>query len=161
MIFDRKLKSRDAAKRVLGIGHKVIDQALQQALLFQTSVTTIPEDVLKHPLITFEIRDRVTTEEGAIKKVAAAVEIPSEKEGPHNTLKDWELLTLLNHISDGRNVRRIQTALRPDNVSQIKEIIEKAQKIIEKSYDDFDLPFKYPVSELMAVLWPVPKDRMQ
>jgi len=161
MIFDRKLKTKDAAKRVLGVGHRVIDQGVSQALLFQTSVTTLSEDVLKHPVITFEIRDRVTTEEVAVKKVVAAVEITSEKEGSHRTIKDWELLMLLNDVSDGRNVRRAQTSLPPDNASQIKDIIDQAQKIIEKLYENFDLPFKYPVSELMAVLWPVPKDRMQ
>jgi superfamily II DNA or RNA helicase len=156
MIFDRKLKSRDAAKRILGIGHRMIDQPLQQALLFQSSVTTISEDVLKYPLITFEIRDRITTESGSVKKVIAAVEINLEKNGLHKTLKDWELLVRLNDISNGRNVRRSQTALPPNRDIDIKEIISQAQEVIEDSYNDFDLSFKYPVSDLLAVFWPIP-----
>jgi superfamily II DNA or RNA helicase len=158
MVFDRKLKSRDAAKRVLGVGHKIIDQALNQALITQATLTTLPEDILEHPIIIFEIRDRVTTAEGAIKKVVAAVEIISLKEFSYKILKDWDLLIRLNDISDKRNVRKAQTALPPSNVKEIKKIIDQVNSIIDKSFNEFDHPFKYPVSYLMAILWPITKN---
>lgn len=158
MIFDRNVKGGEAAKRVLGVGHKVIDQSLQQAMSLKVSITTLSETVLKHPIIVFGIKDQVTTEEGAIKKMVTAVELGSQKDGNDRLLKDWELLMKLNKISEGPNIRRAKSAYSPAGISAVRAAVARADAIVNQSLGELDIPFKYPVSDLITIIWPVGKN---
>ncbi|MGA2078873.1 MAG: hypothetical protein ABSH52_35765 [Terriglobia bacterium] len=62
MVFQRDIPGRDAARRVLGVGHKLIDQALRQAGQCSATVATLPVETLSHPLVVYRIRDKVTGE---------------------------------------------------------------------------------------------------
>jgi len=77
MIFDRNLRGPDVAKRVMGVGHKVVDQALKQALDSTASVATIPAGKLKKPLLIFKVFDSVTGEKTSIKNKIVGI-IPED-----------------------------------------------------------------------------------
>jgi hypothetical protein len=67
MTFDRDDRSRDAAQHILGVGHKVIDLALAQALDREEAVATLPRAILERPLLLF----RVTGQGGAVRSTVA------------------------------------------------------------------------------------------
>jgi len=154
MIFERKVKSKDAAKRILGVGHKVIDQALRQAQSYRSCVTTLPKEVLKKPIITFEIIDRVTTEGGTVQKGVVGVEIGSLNGDSDRLLRDWELILKLNELSEKPRVRKLDAGLPLAEKKIIKDHIENAHKLVEDSIEHLNLPFKFPVVDLSSVIWP-------
>ena len=72
--IDRSNRSKEAAKRILGVGYKVIDQALKQAKDAEACVTTLPIKILKEPIIVFQIEDRITTEGRTFRKIVAGAD---------------------------------------------------------------------------------------
>ena len=56
LIFDRNCRDRDAAQRVLGVGHKLIDLAVQQARNSSANLTLVFPEVLKGAFV--RISDR-------------------------------------------------------------------------------------------------------
>jgi ERCC4-related helicase len=154
MIFDRKDRSRDAEQRILGVGHKVIDQALRQARSFQVSVTTVPPDSLKRPVIAFEVIDRVTTGGGALKKVIVGVKVSKRGDEKDALLRDWELLSALNALAEIPGLKRSETAMSPPDLTEVKDAIDHCHNLVRESLGYLGLPFKFPNIELSAVIWP-------
>lgn len=149
MFFDRNLRGRDATKRVLGVGHKTIDQALKQALDGTASVATIPTARLKQPLLVFRIFDSVTSERTSISnKIVGMAHSPDGL----RMLQDWELLLELNAITLGRDIRA-DSSMPPANVKAIHDIITSGIDIVSVKTLDMDVPFKRPVVELFSVIW--------
>jgi len=159
MVFDRSLRSKDAARRILGVGHKVIEQALNQAQSYDACVSALPKDILKSPIIAFEIVDRITTEGRTVRKALAGIEIESLNGKSNKLLKDWELIMKLNAISEKRGVKKAESELPPEDLSSIKSILENAHQFVKDSLDELNLPFKYPDVEPFAILWPAVTDR--
>ena len=95
MVFRREVRGRDAARRVLGVGHKVMNAALRQALDNTATVATLPADTLSQPLVVYRVRDRLTGEQRSVRTVILAVEISAEVTGADVVLKDWSFLKSL------------------------------------------------------------------
>jgi hypothetical protein len=72
--FDRHDRGRDAAQRVLGVGHPAFDQALRQATALTARVTTLPRATLGRPLAVFRVIDRITGENGQISALVVGVD---------------------------------------------------------------------------------------
>lgn len=155
MIFDRQSRSKDAAQKVLGVGHKIVSQALKQAKSFSASLASIPENVLEHPIMLFRVYDQITGREGSVSTILAGVETLSMKNGNYNFLKDWEVLEKLNRIADSRDTRKLKTLLsNPDEIEAISSSINHAITFMDKNLNGLLHPFKLPKAELFAVLWP-------
>jgi hypothetical protein len=75
LIFNRQERAKDAISRIVGVGHRVIDKALQQAKASSACVATLPTDVLAYPLFIFRLNDRVTGTGGTVRAVIAGVEL--------------------------------------------------------------------------------------
>jgi len=88
--IDRSNRSKEAAKRILGVGYKVIDQALKQAKDAEACVTTLPINILKEPIIVFQIEDRITTEGRTVRKIVAGVRMDSGRKEPTGLLRAWK-----------------------------------------------------------------------
>src|ERR1041384_7318197 len=144
MVFNRRIRSKGAVKRVLGIGHKLIDQALRQAKTHTASVATLSTKTLKHPVVIFQIADRVTGEEGTVRQAIAGMEIGFEGSG--NFLKDWELLEKLNVITSGCPVKA-KSSIGPNDLEAVR-----------LKLPELALPFKLPDIEPVAILWPMVPD---
>lgn len=153
MISERYGSGKNTEKRILGVGHKLINKALQQALDSTSSVTIIPKAILKRPVIIFYITDRVTGEGGTVKFVIAGVEVKMTTPFFLKVLRDWEILHELNEIlvEVGTFPRETQ---RVDEVEKILSIVEEAYIYMENNLKGLDLPFKLPAIELLAFLWP-------
>lgn len=159
LIFSRDDRSKDAAQRVLGVGHKAIDQAILQAKTSEANVATLPDGVLKSPLLVFRISDRLTTEGGTVRSVIVGVDWRSPTD--HDILRDWEVLRRLNEILGGRGIRRPKSSRKPDDLDQIPIVLEQTQQLIDQRKSDFDLPFVVPQAEVLAILWPLPAGKSE
>jgi len=122
-------------------------------------VSALPKDILKSPIIAFEIVDRITTEGRTVRKALAGIEIESLNGKSNKLLKDWELIMKLNAISEKRGVKKAESELPPEDLSSIKSILENAHQFVKDSLDELNLPFKYPDVEPFAILWPAVTDR--
>lgn len=151
MVFNRNLRGQDAAKRVLGVGHKVIDQALKQALDGTSSVATIPAARLKQPLLLFRVFDSVTSERTSISnKIVGMAHSPDGL----RMLQDWELLLELNGITLSRDVKA-DSSVPLANVEAIREIVASGMDLVSAKTVDLDVPFKHPAVELFSLIWPI------
>ena len=154
MIFDRNDRSEDAGERILGVGHKVIDQAIRQFKGLEASVAILSNDVLSNPLLVFQVVDRVTTEGGTVQKIMAGVVSDQTTGEPQTLLKDWKMLSKLNQISEARGVRRSEGARSPEDLGVIEAAVSNGFGFVERQLGTLGVRFNVPDVEIMAVFWP-------
>ncbi|MDM8515658.1 SNF2-related protein [Desulfobacterales bacterium HSG16] len=151
MTFDRSDRSQDARNRLLGVGHKIVDKALEQTKTIDSAFATIPENILSKAIIIFRVIDRVT--EGAFKPdVIVAVKIQSEDN--FEMMRDWELLKYLNKLPVRKDVMRDKSR-KPEDV---QEEINRANSFLSKNLKKLDLDFRVPDIEVLSILWPGKSD---
>lgn len=146
---------KEAIVRILGVGHRVVDKALQQAKTSSACVATLPVDTLPQDLFIFRLNDRVTGTGGTVRAVIAEVELDPYNPQSGLLLPDWQLLERLNSITEGRGGRRTKASPGPENSGQVPEVAKRARALLEARLGQLDLPFKIPSIELWAILWPV------
>ena len=149
--FDRLKAGKRDMNVVLGVGHKALDAALEQALNLFGSVSVLPKKLLQFPILIFKIEDRITGQMGQMQRVVVGVEHRGDQA---IFMRDWELLESLNKICD-----KSATILKlPDetetNYDNYHDIISNAQKSIERELPQLQLPFQLPNIELVGVLLP-------
>lgn len=154
MIFDRNDRSEDAGERILGVGHKVIDQAIRQFKGLEARVAILPDDVLPKPLLVFQVVDRVTTEGGTVRKIMAGVVSDQAIGESQALLKDWEMLSQLNQISKARGVRRSEETRPPEDLGVVETAVSNGLGFVERQLDVLGVRFSVPDVEIMAVFWP-------
>ena len=155
MVFQRETRGRNTARRILGVGHKVMGEALRQARETSATVATQPVEVLKRPLVVYRIRDRLTGEQRTVRSVTLAVEVDEGTPGSDTVLKDWELLGKLNGLVGGRGFRS-KDSVPPPDCARVKEALERGVSLVRIKATELGLPFRFPDVEPVAVLWPVP-----
>lgn len=155
LVFRRQLRGREEARHVLGVGHKVMNEALRQARDSNATVATLPADALSRPLVVLRIRDKVTGEQRAVRSVSIAVEIADGPNGTDLFLKDWELLERLNGLVGARGFRAPES-IPPVDLSAVEVALERGMSVARESVLGLGLPFRFPEVEPVAVLWPVP-----
>jgi hypothetical protein len=154
MVFQREVRGRDAAQRVLGVGHKLINQALRQARECRSTVATLPVETLCRPLVVYRIRDKVTGEQQPIRSVTLGVEIDQEEKHTDTILKDWLLLEKLNGLVGARGIRATVSA-PPEDAERAQKALDSGMSLLRRSLLDLKLPFRFPEVEPLVVLWPV------
>ncbi len=154
LIFDRSDRSNNAAQRILGVGHKVIDGAIQQAKTCEASVTVLAGSIIRRPIMTFRVVDQVTTESGVVRTVTVGVEWSPEKGIEPILLRDEDLLVKCNELTRGAVTRLIQEPDRPADAENVEVFISQAQQFLENRLNELDLPFKVPSVSPLAVIWP-------
>ena len=148
VVFDRNVTGKEAAQRVLGVGHKAVDEAIRQARATEDHLSVFSAVGFEMPLFIFRIRDRVTGLETTIRTVIVGVETIRETGAVATVLKDWELLLRLNKLVKPRN-----SDYRP-NLEQVAGYLANATTAVRQGLATLDLPFRIPEVELYAVLWP-------
>jgi hypothetical protein len=154
MVFRREVRGRDAARRVLGVGHKVMNAALRQALDNTATVATLPADTLSQPLVVYRVRDRLTGEQRSVRTVILAVEISAEVTGADVVLKDWELLEKLNGLSAARGFRGTDS-VSPTETESVLQAIDRSISLVRRKASEMGLPFRFMEVDPIAILWPV------
>ena len=90
LVFDRSVSGQNAAARVLGVGHALVDAAIAEALAIEAPIARVQG--LSTPLLVVGIEDQVT---GKQRPVARLLFGASIEDGEVRVLRDWELLRRL------------------------------------------------------------------
>lgn len=147
MVFDR---AGEDPQRILGIGQRLVDQAVAQARALTASVAAVPTNVLPFSLYVFRVTDRVTSQGGVVRAVTAAVEVRPDG---LSLLRDWELINRLNRILTDRDPRRFRVRSGIDPI-EVHGEVEAARKWLVAGLPALDLPFQVPEVGLCCLLLP-------
>jgi superfamily II DNA or RNA helicase len=147
MVFERAGKD---PQRVLGVGHRLVDQALAQACGSVASVAAVPDTVLEFPLYVYTVTDRVTSTGGQVRSVTTAVEVRPDG---YVLLRDSELILRLNQILAARDPRRFKgrSPVDPDGV---RRDVEAAGRWLADRLSELDVPFRVPTVGCCCLLLP-------
>ena len=152
LVFDRSIRGKDAVQRVVGIGHKVVEQALRQALDESACVASVGDAILDRPLIIARIIDRVTGKDSPVRAVVVAVE-RCDDTGEWRVLRDWQAVRMLNELLGNLGVlRRLWTP--PKDRMGVQVSLVAASQVIEREVPKLNTGFRVPCVEALAVLWP-------
>ena len=94
LVFDRSLRGKNVASRVLGVGHVLFDLALEEARTRSASLACVGG--LQQPLLIVTVEDEVTGTGALVHRLVFGVRENGEK---LEVLRDWELLQILNNLS--------------------------------------------------------------
>jgi hypothetical protein len=151
MTFDRNYRGRDGAVKILGVGNKVVNQAVRQARESFSCLLTAKG--IKRSLYIFRIIDRVTDTGGSVRSVIAAM--TKGKNGEDLLIKDWELLQEMNSIISLSGMKKADRSMPPVHIDLVDTEIKRTFQLINSRFDELSLPFKIPSCELMAVILPL------
>ncbi len=148
VVFDRSVSGKDAAQRVLGVGHKAVDEAIAQARSSEKHIAAVSESALENPMLVYRIYDRVTGAGTAIRVVTVGVVLCKNTGKLGAFYKDWELLVCLNSLGS------LKVAKSPPDGGRVMDLLERGMEEVRDRIESLDLPFKVPEIEPFAVLWP-------
>jgi hypothetical protein len=152
LIFDRSARGRDAVQRVVGVGHKIVEQALRQALDEPTSVAGVSESLLQQPVVIARIIDRITGRDSPVRSVVMAAE-QCDDTGKWQVLRDWETVRRLNELAGNVAALR-RSCAPPKNRMEVQSSVDAAVQLIEREVPKLKTGFRVPAIEALAVLWP-------
>lgn len=144
MHFERSRRDKSAMPTLLGVGHRLFAQALQQAIDLPVGVTCLIN--LEYPLFVFRIADRVTSKQMNVRQAIAAITGCSNQ---FALLKDWQLLQQLNQLSSNTN-----SDLVNESGDFIYQQLEQAEIFLRANLHILDLPFQIPTLQSIAIFYP-------
>lgn len=121
LVFDRTLRGENAASRILGVGHQLMNLAVQEAR--ELPVRLAPLYGLDAPLLVASIEDEVTGTGGTVRRLIFGVRQFGETV---NVLQDWELLTFLNDLTS----RRALTSFGASNSGLARAAKEASDRLL-------------------------------
>lgn len=148
VVFDRTARGRDAAERVIGVGHKLFDKALRIAAELPVSKAWSRD--LQQPLVVFQVYDQVTDQSGRMRQAVIAVErTDGSGKDVWMVLRDWELLNRLNGL-------RLRDKPQNEPVSEadaLRDLLDAAHDWITARLDSYGFPFRIPACKAIALIW--------
>jgi hypothetical protein len=153
MCFNRNYRGKEATQKILGVGHMVVDKAIEQAREFPASLMT--SDKIEQPHFVFRVVDQVTDTGGTVRAGIAAVIASYNEPNKLTLLKDWNLLGTLNHLIKQGGVKKATFSSPPKDVAYVEKVAAVATTYLTNNIEQLKLSFRDPKSELMAILWPV------
>jgi hypothetical protein len=147
MVFDRAGKD---SQKILGVGHRLVDQAINQARALTSSVAAVPAAVISLPIYLFRITDRVTSQGGVVRGVTVAVE-----RGPDGfvLVRDWETIGRLNQVLSERDPRRFRVQASVDPTA-VRADVDAARTWLATRLQELDLPFRVPDVSICCLFLP-------
>lgn len=152
MTFDRG-GGREPLARVLGVGHKLVDRALRDALELEGRVATVPRSVLPRALALYQLRDRITGEDKPSRPIVVAVAFEPHQGADQELLRDWEVFQHLNEIVTKAGTAA-STSPAPD-LALVRASLVEAERMIGSRLSELVEGMRVPEKELLAVLWPI------
>lgn len=145
MAFNRELQGVDAGSRILGVGHKLIDRALEQAESFTGAAVVLPG--LRHPVLVYEVTEELTDVDRLTRRVVFALEMDRTP----RLLKDWEVVEWINK----QRVIYSEEVIRPaDDADTLEHVLATSLTLAQQSLQELDLDFVLPRTQLIAAVWP-------
>ena len=148
LIFHRHPRDSEEAKRIVGVGHQVFDQALYQAAEIEGGLTIHRESA--RPLAVFQVMDAVTSRPGHLRQVVVGV--AEDESGGLMLLRDGQVLDRLNQRKPGQVER--DGADRPPSSGSMLAWLERAREHAAHEVGSLRLPFPRPRLNDLALFWP-------
>ena len=148
LIFRRQSHDTEEAKRIVGVGHQVFDQALSHAVAAEGGLAGDRETT--HPLAVFQVQDAVTSSPGHLRQVVVGVTDRDTSE--LLLLRDEQLLDRLNQYKPIRwdGDRRDQSI----SSEVMLTWLNKARDHASQGVRGLRLPFQKILVTDLALFWP-------
>ena len=147
LVFDRGLRGKNAASRVLGVGHLLFDIALGEARNLPANLTLVPG--LETPLLIVKVEDEVTGTGMLVDNLIFGI---TERDNGIQVLRDWELLIRLNALSVKSAV---ETIVR---ISEMSETLTRLKSAFDLGLSRYAPSMNRPLSWPEIFLVPAPGD---
>lgn len=98
--LSRKVDRAVPVSKVMGVGHAVLDMAIQEAEAIDATVAVL--EGIASPILVASIVDQVTATGASVRRIVVGAECGGE--GPR-IMRDWELVLLLNGCSVREELR--------------------------------------------------------
>jgi len=150
LVFSREVKGREASLRIVGVGHRAFDQAIEQARQQSAMLTAIKG--IDAPVAVFRVFDRITGKSGNVKQLVYAI-LSGGDEKELIVPKDWQVLDLANRLIVEKLPQEDGQVSPPP--SEVAFFMDKAYEKLAKSLRE-GMPhlFEYPSVEPLTILWP-------
>ena len=148
LIFHRQPRNAEEAKRIVGVGHQVFDQALSQAVEFEGVLAVFR--YAARPLAVFQVQDAVTIGTGHLRQVVMGVK--EDDSGALVLLRDEQVLDRLNRHKPGRVVG--DGADLSVSSDSILAWLERARNHAVSEVGELRLPFRKALVSDLALFWP-------
>ena len=148
LIFHRHPRDAEEARRIVGVGHQVFDQALSQAAEVEGGLALFREAT--HPLAVFQVQDAVTSRAGHLRQVVVGV--TADDSGELVLLRDEQVLDQLNQHKPGRVEGG--GAVRPISSESMLAWLERAREYAAHKVGELRLPFQKSLANDLALFWP-------
>ena len=154
LVFDRRAASRGQRERVMGMGHPVFDQAIARAMETDATVTRIDRATVAHPILVYEVTDRVTSESAWVRRLVVGVRCCDEEGAALEILYDWQLLREINRMKPAGSADDT-----PVDVPLFDRLEAAARRRVETEIPNLPTEFRRPHVSLHGAVWPtLPKE---
>lgn len=148
MVFERELQDRDANQRILGVGHKLVEKALEQAKNFEHFNARLPLGTLPGTTVLFRIQNRVTTDEAPVRRTLVGLTREDHQ---------WKYLDaegVFHLLSEGlKRLDKAPVAHENPPAKEVESTVEEARQWMQKNGQNLGLPFKHPDIQVDSLLW--------
>jgi len=144
-------RDRTAARDrdVAGVGHRVVNAAVASSERLDVALTVVRG--LGGPLAIYLVRDGVTDQAGSVRRVLAGV---ARADQGDQVLMDWQVLKALNLLLDRPRSPALQASAGLPEAAELTALLEAGRRLLESELGRLNLPFRLPVIEDAALLWP-------
>ena len=149
VVFERQRAGDKPVGILGGVGHVLLDEALQQARNQDTCVTELPSELWPSPMLVFRITDRVTTTGSTVRAVVVAV--TRNTKGEFEIWPDWRLIVRLNELLERRTMRRDKPPLRTDTPEVVEAFLTQATEFLQGQWKHLDLSFAHPEATCISL----------
>jgi hypothetical protein len=148
LVFDRTHKGENAAGRVLGVGHQLVNLALAQALEAEAHLAAFLG--LDRPVLIMVVEDAITGTGASVRRMIFGI---LDDEDDPMILRDWELLQLLNRLAPGRG-SPAGMLTDPDFSAAVRRLAGHFQRNLPRGTALFVRPIARP--EMLLLPTPIP-----
>ena len=128
LVFDRGLRGTNAASRVLGVGHVLVDIALDEARNLPVRVAAL--EGIAAPVLVVSVEDEVTGTGALVQRLIFGV--TEGVDGPV-PMRDWELLRLLNGVTFKNPAIESERSM---SAAHYKPVVEQLRRAFESGLED-------------------------
>lgn len=150
LIFHRHPRDAEEAKRIVGVGHQVFDQALTDAMDVEGALALFRDAA--SPLAVFCVQDAVTSRPGHLRQVV--IGITEANATGLVLLRDEQLLEQLNQMKSNR--REGERANQLISSEAMLTWLNQARDHASQMVDGLRLPFRKAQINILTLFWPKP-----
>ena len=146
--FERGTSSDEKLNQLIGMGHAALENALTQSRGREAFIASLPSTILKTPMFTYLVRDRVT---GSASATDVLYGVRMGGEDGAAVLLDWEVLDRLNELPWRKEaVGNVGEAF---SSSAVRELAQAAEHELEEKIRELEPRMSVPEIRPLTILW--------